>query len=147
MKTLNLNKIFCVSLKSHNDSQLEAIAATYDVSFEFLVEAKSEGCKKIWLPIGGGVVIAGLDTDNIEDVYFSSEYLPMDSKTRKSILNIKPVKTPKMPSFAKSSKKQKTDKVKVEVVLDVDTILDKISAFGMSSITKKELDFLNSLSK
>ena len=147
MKTLNLNKIFCVSLKSHNDSQLEAIAATYDVSFEFLVEAKSEGCKKIWLPIGGGVVIAGLDTDNIEDVYFSSEYLPMDSKTRKSILNIKPVKTPKMPSFVKSSKKQKTDKVKVEVVLDVDTILDKISAFGMSSITKKELDFLNSLSK
>jgi hypothetical protein len=140
VKTLNLNKIFCVSLKSHNYSQLEAISATYDVSFDFLLTAKSEGCKKIWLPIGGGIVIAGLDTNNMEDVYFSPEYLPMDSKTRKAILNIKPVKTPKMPSFAKT--KKKVEKIKIE--LTVDDVLDKISAFGMSSLTKEELNFLKS---
>ena len=34
-----------------------------------------------------------------------------------------------------------------DVVLDVDTILEKISATGMKSLTKAELDFLNSLSK
>ena len=33
------------------------------------------------------------------------------------------------------------------VVLDVDTILEKISATGMKSLTKAELDFLNSFSK
>jgi hypothetical protein len=32
-----------------------------------------------------------------------------------------------------------------DVVLDTDTILEKISATGMKSLTKAELDFLNSL--
>jgi len=156
MATVNLNKVICISLKSHSDAQLDAIGATYDISHEYLLKAKSEGCKKVWLHIGGGVVIAGLDTDNMEDVYFSPEYLPMTAKIRKAVLAIKPVKTPKMPTWAKT----KSTNVKVannvevvevvetaEVELELDTILDKISASGMASLTKKELEFLKECSK
>jgi len=156
MATLNLNKVICVSLKSHNESQLDAIGATYNISLDSLMKAKNDGCKKLWVHIGGGIVIAGLDTDNIDDVYFSPEYLPMTAKVRKAILAIKPVKTPKMPTKTKV----KVDNVDVDNFvditslideafsnLDVDAILDKISAKGMNSLTKKELEFLKNSSK
>lgn len=153
MATVNLNQVICISLKSHNESQLDAIGATYNIALDSLIKAKNDGCKRLWVHIGGGVVIAGLDTDNIEDVYFSPEYLPMTAKVRKSILAIKPVKTPKMP---KSSKVVIENVVDVNIdslldevfsVLDIDSILDKISAKGMSSLTKKELEFLEKSSK
>jgi hypothetical protein len=152
MASINIDKVVCISLKSHNDSQLEAIGATYNISSEFLIKAKDVGCRKIWLHIGGGVVIAGLDTDNIEDIYFSKEYLPMTAKTRKAILALTPVKTPKMPSYAKNTQVEKVlESIDIselfEVELDVDTILDKINATGIDSLTKRELDFLNESSK
>lgn len=156
MTTVNLNKVICVSLKSHNEAQLDAIGATYNLSLDSLLKAKNDGCKKMWIHIGGGVVIAGLDTDNIDDVYFSPEYLPMTAKVRKAILAIKAVKTPKMPTKAKA----KVDEVEVDNLiditnlieeafsnLDIDAILDKISATGVASLTKKELEFLENSSK
>ena len=152
MKNLDITKVICISLKSHNDSQLQAVAATYNISFEDLMKLKTDGVYKIWIPIGGGVVIAGLDTTNVDDVYFSPEYLPMTSKVRKQILAIQPVKTPKMPKgvqVVSKVNKVKTEKEvsKSQVVLEVDVILDKISAFGMSSLLKEELDFLNGYGK
>lgn len=166
MTTINLKKVICISLKSHTEAQLDAIGATYNISHEFLCEMKSKGCKKMWIHINGGVVIAGLDTENMDDVYFSPQYYSiLTTKLRKAVLAIRPVNTPKMPTWAKVANNQ----VKVEVVqtnadvesefenidisdlfeveLDLDTILDKISATGMSSLTKKELEFLKNISK
>ncbi len=144
MSTINLKNVICISLKSHTENQLDAIGATYDIDHEFLCKMKNDGCKKLWIHIGGGYVIAGLDTDNIDDVYFSPQYHPvLTSKIRKAVLSIKPVKVPKMPSFAKVKvEKKQVEKVKVE--LTVDGVLDKISAFGMDSLTKEELNFLKS---
>lgn len=152
MKNLDISKIICISLKSHNEKQLLAVAATYNISFEDLLKFKKDGVYKIWIPVGGGVVVAGLDTSNIDDVYFSPEYLPMTSKVRKQILAIRPVNTPKMPKDTKiqinsNELKSETLKDKQNVVLDVDVILDKISASGISSLLKEELDFLNKFGK
>ena len=57
MATVDLKNVICISLKSHNETQLDAIGATYNISHEFLVKLKIEGCKKIWIHIGGGFVI------------------------------------------------------------------------------------------
>ena len=163
MATINLKNVICISLKSHTEAQLEAIGATYNLNVEDLIKTKNAGCKKFWTHIGGGVVIAAVNTDNIEDVYFSSEYLPgLTSKIRKAVLAIKPVKVPKMPTWAKVANKPKVENVNTkveneldgidiselfEVDLDIDTILDKIGANGMASLTKRELDFLKENSK
>ena len=150
MKNLDIAKVICISLKSHNESQLQAVAATYNISFEDLMKLKTDGVYKIWIPIGGGVVIAGVDTTNIDDVYFSPEYLPMTSKVRKQILSIRPVNTPKMPKGVKVvTKVVETVKetVKENIVLEMDAILDKISASGMGSLVKEELDFLKNYGK
>lgn len=166
MTTINLKKVICISLKSHTENQLDAIGATYNISWEFLCEMKSKGCRKLWIHKDGGYVIAGVDTDNIADVYFSPVYHPiLTTKLRKAVLAIRPVNTPKMPTWAKVTNNQV--KVKVvqenvevenelenidiselfEVELDLDTILDKISISGMSSLTKKEVEFLKNYSK
>lgn len=150
MKSIDLKKVVCVSLKSHNESQLNAIAFTYDLSLVDLLDLKDKGVKKIWIHSGGGIVIAGLDTTNNDDIYFSPEYLPMTSKTRKQILSILPVKTPKISNKKTGSIKEQTkssnfDNLEFSDKLDVDTILDKISSSGMNSLTEREIDYLKSL--
>lgn len=154
---VDINNLICISLKSHNDKQLLAIAATYDIDHNALVNLKSEGCQKIWIHKGAGFIVAGLDSSNIEDVYFSPNYLPMTAKVRKSVLNVTPVKTPKMPKSTRVVDTKVKDVAEVsnvfiedliadfDVVLDTDTILEKITNKGMSSLTKAELDFLNNL--
>lgn len=153
-----IEKVICISLKSHNEQQLDAIGATYNISWEFLCEMKKKGGKKLWIHKDAGFVIAGLDTDNPDDVYFSPEYLPITAKLRKAILAIKPVKTPKMPKWAKDGNmpdKFKTANPETAAPLEikspenteynVDEILDKISAQGLQSLTPGERKFLESL--
>lgn len=155
MKKVDLSKVICISLKSHNESQLNAIGYTYNISLQDLMDLKIKGVNKIWIHINGGIVIAGLDTTNEKDIYFSPEYCPMTSKLTKQILSIKPVKTPKIKkpqntqTKIENTKVEKltentTKKTNVEE-LSVDSILDKISANGIKSLTERELSFLKSI--
>lgn len=147
MNNLDINKIICISIKSHNQEQLLSIAATYDISYEWLLEQKQNGVKKMWVPIGGGLNVAGLDTDNIEDVYFFPHYLPMTSKMRKAILSLKPIKVPKKPKQLNKESEEKVIKLISEkkTSLNLDEILDKINLTGIESLTEQELNFLKNI--
>lgn len=142
---IDINKIICVNFKSHNDTQLHAVAKTYNISYEFLLNCKNSGIFKMWLPIGGGNSVAELFTKDMNDVRFYPAYLPMSLKTRKAILNIKPVLTPKVKTTTKNVVVKTVEVKSSKVVLEVDAILDKISALGMASLTKEELNFLKNL--
>lgn len=145
---VNIDKVICISLRSHNKSQLDSIGETYDISLDCLLQAKEAGCKKLWIHVGGGIVIAAVDTDNIDDIYFSPQYLPMTSKLRKSILSLKPVKTPKVTKSKLESFVTVDELLEdLDFELNVDDILDKINLKGMSSLSQKELEFLKGLSK
>jgi hypothetical protein len=86
-------------------------------------------------------------------------FCPITKREKDTLLKITPIKTPKMPKATKVVDTKVDNTVEVsnvniddliaefDVVLDVDTILEKISATGMKSLTKAELDFLNDLSK
>jgi hypothetical protein len=37
----NINKVICISLKSHNEQQLKAISEVYKLDFKTMVEIKS----------------------------------------------------------------------------------------------------------
>ena len=73
----------------------------------------------------------------------------------KAIIPVEIPKTPAQTKKVKEVKVVKTNEVSnifIEdlignVELDVDVILDKISATGMTSLTKRELEFLNNLNK
>ena len=151
----DINKVICISLKSHNDQQLKAISEVYKLDFNALVTVKGTS-PKIWVEAGGDYVIAFVNS--VGDTTVNSIFCPITKKEKDALLKITPIKTPKMPKATKvDTKVDNTVEVsnvtiddliaEFDVVLDVDTILEKISATGMKSLTKVELDFLNSLSK
>jgi len=147
----DINKVICISLKSHNDQQLKAISEVYKLDFDTLVKVKS--CSsKIWIEAGGDYAIAFITVDNnVPQV--SENFCPITKKEKDALYKIQPIKTPKMPKVSRVVDTKVEDKVSnvfiedlisdFDVVLDVDTILDKITDKGMKSLTKVELDFLN----
>ena len=152
----DINKVICISLKSHNDQQLKAISEVYKLDFNALVTVKGTSAK-IWVEAGGDYVIAFVNS--VGDTTVNSIFCPITKKEKDALLKITPIKTPKMPKATKVVDTKVDNTVEVsnvfiedliaefDLVLDVDTILEKISAAGMKSLTKAELDFLNSLSK
>ena len=152
----DINKVICISLKSHNDQQLKAISEVYKLDFNALITIK-DCSSKIWVEAGGDYVIAFVNS--VGDTTVNSIFCPITKKEKDALLKITPIKTPKMPKATKVVDTKVDNTVEVsnvfiedliaefDVVLDVDTILEKISATGMKSLTKAELDFLNSFSK
>ena len=149
----DINKVICISLKSHNDQQLRAISEVYKLDFNTLVKVKA--CSsKIWIEAGGDYAIAFITVDN--DVpQVSENFCPLTKREKDALFKIQPIKTPKMPKAPRVVETKVDNNVEVynvliedlitnfDVVLDVDTILEKITAKGMKSLTKVELDFLN----
>lgn len=146
--SFNINKVICISLKSHNEQQLKAISETYLLSFESLLELKNKDVIKIWVETGGDWVIAAIDKAYPDDIYICEKYCPMTKKEYKSITKIKPIKTPKLSKKLKSQSALNENKSQVIVnsstktKLTVDSILDKINLSGLDSLTKEELNFL-----
>jgi hypothetical protein len=149
----DINKVICISLKSHNDQQLKAISEVYKLDFDGLLKIK-ECSSKIWVEAGGEYVIAFSVKSGDGTPEISDKFCPITKREKDTLLKITPIKTPKMPKAPRVENTVEVSNVTIDdliaefdVVLDVDTILEKISATGMKSLTKAELDFLNSLSK
>ena len=149
----DINKVICISLKSHNDQQLKAISEVYRIDFDAMIRLR-EVASKIWAESNGDYVIAYSDKNNGESVV-CSRFCPITKKEKDALYKIQPIKTPKMPKAPRVVETKVENNVEVsnvtiddliaefDVVLDVDTILDKITNKGMKSLTKVELDFLN----
>jgi hypothetical protein len=154
----DINKVICISLKSHNDQQLKAISEVYKLNFNALITIK-DCSSKIWVEAGGDYVIAFCVKSGDGTPEISDKFCPITKRERDALLKITPIKTPKMPKTTKVVDNKADNNVEVsnvtiddlipdsDVVLDLDIILEKISATGMKSLTKSELDFLNNLSK
>jgi hypothetical protein len=66
------------------------------------------------------------------------------------LYSLKTLGTPKLPKVKKPQVETLVETVKkvvveLPVVLEVDSILDKIGKYGINSITKEEKDFLDNL--
>jgi hypothetical protein len=152
----NINNVICISLKSHNEQQLKAISEVYKLDFDALLTIK-DSSSKIWVEAGGDYVIAFVNS--VGDTTVNTMFCPITKKEKDALLKVQPIKTPKMPKATRVVDTKVDNTVEIsnvtiddliaefDVVLDVDTILEKISATGMKSLTKSELDFLNDLSK
>jgi len=159
MKAMNIdiNKIVHLELRSKHgkkfsDARIKFIADFLSIDSDFLVDLSNK-YKSIWYASIDKTthLVYAIGADTCESTYsfqpFNVEY--------SDVKDIKVVEVPKTPAQTKKSKVAKTNEVSnvfIEdligsVDLDVDDILDKISATGMASLTKRELEFLNNLSK
>jgi hypothetical protein len=159
MKAMNIdiNKIVHLDLRNKNgkkfsNTRLEFIADFLSIDTNFLIDL-SDKYKNIWYASIDKTthLVYAIGADTCESPYsfqpFNVEY--------SDVKDIKAVEVPKTPAQTKKVKVAKINEVSnvfIEdligsVDLDVDDILDKISATGMASLTKRELEFLNNLSK
>jgi len=158
MKAMNIdiNKIVHLELrnkhgKKFSNTRLVFIADYLSISSDYLSEL-SEKYKKIWFVNldQKTYLVYAITADVCEFVYsfqsFNVEY--------SDVRDIKAVEVPKTPAQTKRkvAKTNEVSNVFIEdligsVDLYVDDILDKISATGMASLTKRELEFLNTHSK
>ena len=133
------NNIKCIDLTAYNYEKLEEIGVALKIANpSLLAENKRIGIGKIWFDVkNDNAVIAYtikgnseiLIADNFIEDISKIKSLDVIAKERPNVLDL-------VESVIKSPKK-------LEVILNVDAILDKIGQYGLDSITKEERDFLD----
>jgi len=151
---MNTKNIVCIELRTLNGKSLDRVAEANNISFESLDALKKEGVVKVWIDINttNRSYVAFLMKGE-KDITVKPAYCPISKREIKALANMTPfvykktVKVDvKVDDVVEVSNVFIEDLISdLDVVLDTDTILEKISATGMKSLTKAELDFLNSL--
>jgi hypothetical protein len=148
---MNTKNIVCIELRTLNGKSLDRVAEANNISFESLDALKKEGVVKVWIDINttNRSYVAFLMKGE-KDITVKPAYCPISKREIKALVNMTPFVYKKVD--VKVDDVVEVSNVFIEdlisdfdVVLDTDTILEKISATGMKSLTKAELDFLNSL--
>lgn len=114
------DRILCIDLTKYNQTKLKEIAQKYTISLDFLVTNKKADLVRIWIDLDFGIMVSYTTKKNKQEVVFTDFY-------RQALLGIQPLELPKK-----------------EIVYSVDSILDKISKYGIESLTESEKIFLNS---
>jgi hypothetical protein len=96
MQKFDINKVICISLKSHNQQQLFSIAEYYKLSFPALVEMKNSGITKVICESGGDFVIAVVHSQDERKLVIKENFNPLTKKQYDSLNKVKAVKVPKI---------------------------------------------------
>lgn len=120
-----MKDIICIDLTILNKTELKNFCAEYNFSYEIILDFKEKTYAKIWLTKDGVSVAFTLIKNNAFDIE--------DFDTVR-MFNV----------FLTELSLMKSYQVPVEpVILDVDTILEKIFKYGKDSLTLEEKSFLD----
>jgi len=141
---LRERNITLIDLKKYNDDQLTRISEIVGLVDGSLQLDKKEGITKVWFDFDSKVLIAFID-NNVFGSYkglVTNSDLKLSKKEKDYLLNMKPTEF-----NTKKKKEVSVDIITLPVVLELDSILDKIKDYGIDSLVKEEKDFLDNLSK
>jgi hypothetical protein len=166
MAVFDISKVIRIDLSSCSIQEIFIIARFYELNFENMLNLKNDNFKQLYIQTTDGSVIA-----YVKDTFNMIKQYRVNKKTFKKLKSIKFCEVPNLKNEydilenylyyieqgydmrIKSLDKKieelrnKSKKVVKEVVLDLDTILDKINESGLSSITEEEREFLDKISK
>ncbi len=170
---INIDEIICINLKTLNAQQLFAICETYFIGFELLYRTKTRGITTMcWININDKNPVAFVTNGFFEiNTRFPNISMadqeklkalkplktPKMPKTASALNNYKAflaegydIRTPSMDSKLAAIEAAKQREIEIQilreslpVIFEVDAILEKISEYGISSITKEEKEFLD----
>ena len=144
------DKVVSISVNM-SDEHLYVYSKKFNVDLDVLIEMRDvKKAKSVYLNLDGEYLIGYRDKDN--DLRPFPAYVQfIEQNHKKSFLySLKPLGTPKLPKVKKPQVETLVETVKkvvveLPVVLEVDSILDKVGKYGINSITKEEKDFLDNL--
>jgi hypothetical protein len=136
----NFDNIKCIDLTAYNYEKLVEIGTALKIAnTSLLIENKRIGIGKIWFDTKNDNAVIAYTIKGDNEILIADNFIaditkikPVDvivKQKEENVLNV-------LESVINSPRKLK-------VVLDVDTILDKIGQYGINSITKEEKDFLD----
>ena len=125
-----MNNVICVDLTILNPEQLMLFCENHNFKYEVLLELKQKTYWKVWFFADGTGLSFNLTKNNIFKIkdYEKIRYFDdvLDCLSKIAVYEPAPIES-------------------IELVLDVDTILEKILKYGKDSITKEEKNFLDNL--
>lgn len=120
-----MKNIICIDLTKFNNEKLSEVAKLYNLEEKSLVNNKKNGFAKLYINVLDGKLIAFTNKSNKDEVVIADIFMEL----LKSI-----------PSVTIEKKQPKIE-------LTVDNILDKISKYGIESLSVNEKKFLDVNSK
>lgn len=148
-------KAIRINLKGISDKKLKEMNTKLGLIDGCLIDLKEDSSAIFIHSVNKGV-IGGLAHKGViydEPVYkgliLANEYTYLSKKEKDSLLKLKPFdfSTLDKVSTDVANVKLNTKVSKLEVILDTDSILDKISKYGIASLVTEERVFLDNLSK
>ncbi len=115
-----MKNIICIDLRMFNHIKLKEICEKVDIDYQVMLETKNQGFAKIWINQETKKTFA-FTLKKDDTVRFTDAFI-------NEISEIKPVE---LPRILKN--------------LDLDSILEKISAYGIETLNQIEKEFLNNL--
>jgi hypothetical protein len=123
-----MKNTICIDLTQYDNTKLAELAKIHNLDVDAIVSNKDKGIGKIWMDLEFNTLSAYSLKDTKDDIIITDFYM-------KSLAGVTPLHFDNKPT-------QIVKPVQVVVELDMDSVLEKITASGMSSLTKEELDFL-----
>ena len=123
-----MKNTICIDLTQYDNTKLAELARIHNLDVDAILGNKDKGIGKIWMDLEFNTLSAYSLKDTKDDIIVTDFYIASLSKVTPLQFSNKPTQTVKP--------------VQVVVELDMDTVLEKITASGMDSLTKDELDFL-----
>jgi len=154
MENLNWDEIICINLRSYNDESLALIEEFFGIGNSVFVKNKKIGINKIYfIPNGEAIayeVKKGYENKIDGDWYKGiSTTIPLSRRELKKLSEIKPLDFYKLRKELNKAVIKDIETIELvsetEVDLELDTILEKISKYGINSLTKIEKDFLDNI--
>ena len=131
------DKVVAISLGMGND-HLAVYSSKFNIDLEVLIEMRDvTKAKSVYINLDSEYLICYKDKDNHLRLFPTYVQFVEQNFKMTFLYSLKPLGTPKLPRPRKH--------IELPVVLEVDSILDKIGKYGINSITKEEKDFLDKL--
>lgn len=153
---MNWSNIICIEIKKYNNQQLDVICEQLNLQPGTLKEFKDSGSTRLYWEKDKPYVIGGLKREDLREsfskplykgLYLNTNYSHLSQKEKDKLLKIKPTEFKTKKNAKVFSVVENYSQKNTKEFLDLDSILDKISASGMNSLTKNEKKFLDDLSK
>ena len=116
-----MKNIICIDLTSFNNEKLSEVAKLYNLDEKNLINDKKEGVAKMYIDTNSGVLVAFTYKKNKDEIVIANVF----TNSLKSI-----------PSVTIEKKQPNSE-------MTVDNILDKISKYGIESLSINEKNFLD----
>ena len=143
--TINFKNIVCLDLRTVNSSNIDRVSTMVNTHPDQILKLKEIEVVKIWIDVTSEYFVAYQPKGG--DIVVKPAYCPVSKREVKKLVTMTPISVKKVKTTTQKTLESVTTQKVVstsKIILEVDSILDKISASGMNSLSKEELEFLKS---